>query len=150
LDKIKPHIDVWWNRGAQAAQLMVDKEVDLIATWNGRAQAAIDEGAPFKINWNQGLYAIEGWCILKGNKKQDLALKFINYVATHPKRGAVFAKYIAYGPVNVNAYKYVDEERRKILSGNPNLTKNMFQMDFKYRSDHYNELTERWSKWLVK
>ncbi len=61
LDKIKPHIAVWWTGGAQSTQLLQSGEVEMTTGWNARLQAAIDGGAPAKIIWNQGLYSIEGW-----------------------------------------------------------------------------------------
>ncbi len=54
LDRIKPHIKVWWTTGAQQQQLIQDQEVDLIAMWNGRATDSItNNGAPYQIVWNQ-------------------------------------------------------------------------------------------------
>jgi putative spermidine/putrescine transport system substrate-binding protein len=36
LDRIKPHVKVWWTSGAQPVQLLTDKEVDMTSIWNGR------------------------------------------------------------------------------------------------------------------
>jgi putative spermidine/putrescine transport system substrate-binding protein len=149
LEKIRPDIHVWWKRGAQATQLMADREVDLIATWNGRIQAAIESGAPFQIEWNQGFYNFDGFLMLKGTKKKDLAYKFLNYVATHPKRNAVFAQEMAYGPVNKSAYEYIPEARAKVLCGYPPNLKNMIPLNNEYRSAKKVELTERWNKWMA-
>src|SRR5690606_41913539 len=44
LDTIKNSIDVWWTGGAQTSQLLKSGEVDICAAWNGRVQAAIDDG----------------------------------------------------------------------------------------------------------
>ena len=66
LDQIKPHVAVWWTGGAQTTQLLQSGEVDMIPTWNARAQTVIDAGGPVKIHWNQGLYSIEGWGIAEG------------------------------------------------------------------------------------
>ena len=40
LDRIKPHINLWWTSGAQAMQAIQSGDVDMMSTWNGRAQAA--------------------------------------------------------------------------------------------------------------
>ena len=50
LDAIKPNVAVWWNSGAQATQLLTSGEVDMIATWVSRPQAAMMEGAPVAIS----------------------------------------------------------------------------------------------------
>ena len=70
LDEIKPEVDIWWTGGAQTSQLIKTGEVDLLYTWNGRAQVAIDDGAPAVINWNQAMWTFEGWCILKGGAER--------------------------------------------------------------------------------
>ena len=46
LDKIRKDVAVWWSGGAQTSQLLKTGELDICVTWNGRAQAAIDEGGP--------------------------------------------------------------------------------------------------------
>src|SRR5579863_5437837 len=49
LDQIKQHVTVWWTGGAQATQLLQSGDVDICPVWNGRAQVAIDSGAPVAI-----------------------------------------------------------------------------------------------------
>ncbi len=66
LDQIRPHVAIWWTGGAQASQLIKSGEVDLIATWNGRAQAAIDDGAKYRIAWNQGIVVCDGLTVPEG------------------------------------------------------------------------------------
>lgn len=55
LDKIKPHVAVWWTGGAQSTQLLQSGEVDMLPGWNARLQAAIDGGTPARIVWNGAL-----------------------------------------------------------------------------------------------
>ena len=43
LEELKPHVLVWWNSGAQSAQILQDGEVDMVGAWNGRIQAAMKE-----------------------------------------------------------------------------------------------------------
>ena len=42
LDRIKPHIKVWWTQATQSRQLLEDGEVDMIAIWNAHAQVLIE------------------------------------------------------------------------------------------------------------
>src|SRR5262245_5786101 len=81
LDRIKKHVAVWWTGGAQTSQMIKTGEVDMVPTWNARAQTAIDEGAPAAIAWDQGLWAVEGWSILHGGPNADLCRKFIEFAA---------------------------------------------------------------------
>ncbi len=89
LDEIKPHVQVWWTGGAQTTQMLQSGEVDMLPTWNGRAQVVIDAGGPVEIEWNQGLFALEGWVIPKGDPQAALGKKFIKYCA-NAKRQAEF------------------------------------------------------------
>ena len=53
LDRIKPHVKVWWADNAQAQQFMEQEEVDLITMMNGRATESINNKAPYEIVWNE-------------------------------------------------------------------------------------------------
>src|SRR5579872_6377907 len=61
LDEIKPNITVWTSSSAQQTQLMQNQEVDLIHGFANRMRAAIDTGAPYEVQWNQGSYQFEAW-----------------------------------------------------------------------------------------
>jgi len=104
LEAFKPDVAVWWQSGAQQAQLAQNEEVDMIAIWVSRIDAAIKAGAPFEYTYNQGIMDVECLVIPKGSKKKDLAMKAIaDFVS--PEFQADLPKYIPYGPANQNAYK---------------------------------------------
>ena len=48
LDRIKPHVKVWWSDNSQAQQLMEQEEVDLITMMNGRATELIRAWRAFR------------------------------------------------------------------------------------------------------
>ncbi len=148
LDRIKPHIAVWWTSGAQASQLIQSGEVDLIATWNARAQAVIDGGAPVKIVWNQGLYSIEGWSIPKGDPRGDAAREFVKFCAD-PSRQAIFAEILAYGPANLNAFKTIPAERNALLPTSPGNLKLMTIAREDWWSVNRAKMNERFNAWIL-
>lgn len=148
LDQIKKDVQVWWTGGAQASQLLKTGEVDILATWNGRAQAAIDDGAPARVVWNQALYSIEGWTIPKGNSKIDMGMKLIAFCA-NADRQAEFAKHIAYGPTNQNAFKTIDPKRAEILPTNPKHFSSMIYQSEKYWGPNQEKMIERFNAWLL-
>jgi putative spermidine/putrescine transport system substrate-binding protein len=148
LDEIKKHVQVWWTGGAQASQLLKTGEVDILATWNGRAQAAIDDGAPARIVWNQALYSVEGWTIPKGNPKTEMGMKLVQFCA-NPDRQAEFAKHIAYGPTNPNAYKNIDPKRAEILPTSPKHFGSMIYQSEKYWGPNQEKMIERFNAWLL-
>ena len=148
LDKIKPDIDIWWTGGAQTSQLLATGEVDICPTWNGRAQAAIDGGAPVTISWNQGIYGYEGWAILKGTPNLDAAREFVTFCAS-AKTQALQSPFIAYGPVNPNAYQYIDKERAKVLSTNPAFLPEQHPIDMEFWGKEKDKASELFNAWLI-
>jgi putative spermidine/putrescine transport system substrate-binding protein len=148
LDQIKSTVSVWWASGAQSSQLLKTAEVDLCCTWNGRAQAAIDDGAKVKIGWGQGIYTFEGFSIPKGNPKADIARKFIAFCA-NAKQQAIFAHHIAYGPTNPGSYEMIEKERAAILPTSPANLKQMFQLDHEFWAQNQEKAIERFDAWLL-
>jgi putative spermidine/putrescine transport system substrate-binding protein len=148
LDQIKPHVDVWWTGGAQTTQMLQSGEVDLIPTWNARAQVVIEAGGKVGISWGQGIYAMEGWCIPKGNPKAALAKKFIAYTA-NAKRQAEFVKLIAYGPTNPKAYDFIPPERAKYLPTAPDNLKLMMPSSTAWWGKNKEAALEKFNAWLL-
>lgn len=149
LDQIKPHVAIWWTGGAQASQLIKSGEVDLIATWNGRAQAAIDDGAKFRISWNQGIAVVDGLSVPKGNPKAALAKEFVAFCA-NAERQATFCKYLAYGPTNPNAFKYISPERAAILPNNPKYASTLVLQTPEAWAAQKDAATEQFEAWITK
>jgi putative spermidine/putrescine transport system substrate-binding protein len=148
LDQIKPHVDVWWTGGAQTTQMLQDGEVDMLPTWNARAQVVIEAGGPVAISWDQGIYALEGWVIPKGNPRADLARRFIKFCA-NAKRQADFVTHLAYGPTNPKAYDYISPERARFLPTAPANLKLMMQSNTAWWGKNKEAAIERFNAWLL-
>lgn len=148
LDRIKRHVDIWWTSGAQAMQAIQSGEVDMISTWNGRAQAAIDNGAPVEIAWNQGLYSIEGWAIPKGTPRADIAKQFVRFCAD-AQRQAELTKTLAYGPTNRKAFDSIPAERARLLPTEPDNLKHMRLPSPQWWAEHRAAVTERFNAWIL-
>ncbi len=148
LDEIKPHVQVWWTGGAQTTQLLQDGEVDMLPTWNGRAQAVIDAGGPVEIVWNQGIYALEGWAIPKGNPKAELGKKFVKFCA-NAERQAKFVSSLPYGPTNPKAYDHIAPARAKYLPTAPENFKQIVQSNTAWWGKNKETAIERFNAWLL-
>ncbi|MEM5388407.1 ABC transporter substrate-binding protein [Paraburkholderia phymatum] len=148
LDKIKPHINIWWTSGAQAMQAIQSGDVDMISTWNGRAQAAKDGGAPVSIVWNQGLYSIEGWGIPKGTPRADAAKQFVRFCAD-AKRQALLTRTLAYGPTNRKAFDTISKERATLLPTAPDNIRDMRLPSPQWWEENRQKVTERFNSWVI-
>lgn len=148
LDRIKPHVNVWYTANAQPPQLIADGQVVISSGWNGRFQSAIDKGAPIAYAWNQGIIETGGYAIPRGAKNAKAANQLIGY-ALDPKRQAVFAKHIPYGVTNTETFKHVDKETAKKLPTAPENRDRGVQLDFKWLAAHLSEMTEKLNKYLI-
>lgn len=148
LDRIKPHVSIWWTSGAQAMQAIQSGDVDMISTWNGRAQAAIDSGAPVKIVWNQGLYSIEGWGIPKGTPRADMAKQFVRFCAD-AKRQAVLTETLAYGPTNRKSFDSIGPKRASLLPTSQDNIRDMRLPSPQWWADNRQKVTERFNSWII-
>ncbi|MEM5370319.1 ABC transporter substrate-binding protein [Paraburkholderia azotifigens] len=148
LDRIKPHINIWWTSGAQAMQAIQSGDVDMISTWNGRAQAAKDSGAPVTIVWNQGLYSIEGWGIPKGTPHADAAKQFVRFCAD-AKRQASLTRTLAYGPTNKKSFETIGKERATLLPTAPDNIRDMKLPSPQWWEENRQKVTERFNSWII-
>ncbi len=149
LEKIKPNVVAWWASGAQSAQLLKDGEADIVAIWNGRAGAAIKDGAKAATTYNQGILNADCLVIPKGAKNAELAQKVIALMVS-PELQADIPKYIDYGPINSTAFetgKITPEEAERINSSPRNAARQTV-ISFDYWTDNLAKLTETMDAFL--
>jgi putative spermidine/putrescine transport system substrate-binding protein len=102
---IKSEISVWWATGAQSAQLLKDGEVDMMAIWGSRVEAAVQSGAPVSFTFDHSIINYNCFAIPKGSAHKELAMRVIAATLT-PEIQANIPKLLPYyGPTNKEAYK---------------------------------------------
>jgi putative spermidine/putrescine transport system substrate-binding protein len=149
LDRVKPHVKVWWTTGSQQQQLIQDQEVDLIAMWNGRASDSIANGAPYQIVWSQAAYNgdIEAWIVMKAAPNPKGAMKLMDVVGRAEPQAA-FARALYYGPTNLKAYEFIEKKVAEQLPSYPANAAVSLLMNFDWWLDRIDPLTERFERWL--
>lgn len=105
LEKIKGNVAVWWSSGAQSAQLIKDKEVDMIAIYGSRVANVIKDGAPVAITYQDGVLGYGCLAILKGSKNVEAAQKFIAGVVSPKIQARIPEMMPYYGPANSLAFE---------------------------------------------
>jgi len=148
LDRIRKDVQVWWTSGAQSSQLIKSGEVDFCPTWNGRAQVAINDGAPARIMWNQALWQTEGWVILKGGPNVEACRRFIDF-ALAPERQAVFAAATGYGPTLAAAIDHIKPEVARTLPTYPENTRDAILVDVEFWARNKDRAADLFNKWVV-
>lgn len=148
LDKIKDHVKVWWDAGAQPPQLLASKDVVVSSAWNGRISAAKDEGANVENEFNQAAISYTSWAVPKGSPNKDLAMEFINF-ALQAEQQAEYSKIIDYSPTNQKALALLPEDVLERLGQKEDEKKDQFIINAEYWSEHFEEVNERFNKWLL-
>lgn len=148
LDKIKPHVSVWWTSGAQNTQLLQSGEVAMTDTWGARAYAAIEGGAPVTMVWSEGLISADGWMIPKGSPRADLARKYIRF-CMRPEQQALYSNTVANAPTNSDAYKFILPDRAKVLATSPENIKGLAPSDENWWAANRDKMQERFQDWLL-
>ncbi len=149
MDEIKDHIAVWWKSGAEQIQLLTSAEAHYASAWNGRVNVAQGKGVPLEIVWEGGILDLDWWAIPRGNPNKDLAMKFIDFAIKAERQGEQMQKYIAYGPTNLGAFKYISAERAKELPSYPDNLKKQIVQDADYWGPNLAPLTEQWKTWII-
>ncbi|MBB1492422.1 MULTISPECIES: ABC transporter substrate-binding protein [unclassified Paracoccus (in: a-proteobacteria)] len=154
LDTIKDQV-VWWEAGAQAPQLLADREVSMTLAYNGRIfDAIVEEGKPFAFIWDGANLDMDYWVVPRGAPDVEKSMQFIAF-ASDPARQADLSKYIAYGPprksaaASVGTYKDGTTEMAPYLPTTPENAESALVNDAGFWADHGTELTERFNAWLA-
>lgn len=148
LDKIKPHIRVWWTAGAQATQILRDGEVDMIGIWHGNYFQALDAGAPVDMTWNQAEIERAYWVAAKGSPNLENAKKFIAF-ATSPKPLAGFVSQANYGALNPVANDFVTAEKAKRMPTSKENYPLTFEQDMTHFGADVGKVSERFEEWIA-
>lgn len=149
LEELKPDVVAWWTSGAQAGQLALNEEADMLSIWVARIEAAIEEGAPYDFTYEQAILDVECLVVPVGAKNKDLAMKAINAFLS-PELQANLPQYVSYGPVNRKAYETGKITPDLIEGANTapeNLAKQVIQ-DKVYWAEHGQAAQERWDAFL--
>jgi putative spermidine/putrescine transport system substrate-binding protein len=148
LDSIKKDL-ILWKAGAQPPQLLASGEVVLTSAYNGRIDAANrDDKRDFGIVWNQALFTIDSWVILKSSPNRDNAYKLIDFMGQAENQARLPLK-IAYGVTHRDANKSIPAERLKDLPTAPENFKGAIEISTEFWLENIDRLNERFNKWAA-
>lgn len=154
LDTIKEHL-IFWTEGAQAPQLLADKEVAFATGYNGRMFAASEEeGQPFQIIWDGQIVEWDGWVVPAGTPNMDVVLDYLRF-STDTQRLADQAKYISYGPARASSSDLVSThadlgiEMGPHMPTHPDNYQTPIELNNDFWTDYGDELRERFANWML-
>lgn len=148
LDDIKSSV-VWWESGAEPAQLLASGAVSMSSGWNGRIGSAIDAGADIDIIWDHQVWLYDLWGIPKRTRDQNMdAIRDFVAFATSTERLAEQAKYITYGPARKSSMALIPEEVKPRLPTAPDNTQVALQLDGQWWAENQARVDQRFTEWL--
>ncbi|MVT55251.1 extracellular solute-binding protein [Bradyrhizobium yuanmingense] len=153
LNEIKPHISKWWSAGGEPAQLLINREYAVTSIYDGRAIAAIRQGASIKFSWEGAHVGPTLGVVLKGGPNTNNAQKLLAFL-NRAQIAAGFTQATGYPGPNSNQLKYLPPDLAPLLSINPVNASKFIIDDFAWlqtkRADgktNEDYIQERWLAW---
>ena len=147
LDSIRGNL-TWWERGSQPAQWLAAGEVVLTNAYNGRIAAAnANDGRDFGIAWNQNLYTLDSWVIMRGSPNRERALDFLRFVG-QPQVQAQLPPRIPYGVTAREANAQMPAALLATLPTAPQNAGAALQIDDRFWLDNLDRLNTRFNAWV--
>ncbi len=151
--KIAPHIAVWWSSGAQSAQLLKDREIDMMMIWGSRVAAAIEDGADVAFTYDEGILGVGCFAIPKGAPNAGLAQKMIAEMVKPEIQANIPVVLGYYGPVNEKAFEVPDlpEDIINTSNSSPANMKKQVVMSVDWWQENQNKLRvdERYKEVII-
>ena len=150
LDTIKSNI-IWWQTGTQPIQLLSSDEVVMTSVYNGRitiADADKAEHKNYKMVWNDSLFTIDSWVILKGSPNVDKAYKLLDFMSD-PNRQKEFPDYVPAGMTNKKTISLISEKMLPDLPTAPANFAHVLELNVPFWLENYDKLNDRYTKWAA-
>jgi len=148
MDELKPYIQ-WWETGAQPLEWLAAGNVTVTAAFNGRIAIANQQGSTFPLIWNQQIYGVDYWSIIKGSKNLEGSYALLNYMLS-PQAQTNFAHTIPYGIVNRKALAELDAKTLDSLPSAPTHLKDAVHLDTAFWINYEEDLMNRFTNWASK
>jgi putative spermidine/putrescine transport system substrate-binding protein len=146
LEKIKDHVSVWWQAGAQPPQLLKDNEVQYAIAWSGRV--AGQEGIDY--TFQDGQLDLAFFAVPKGtDPEQKKAAMGILHEMSVAKNQAVAAEVVSYTGNSPDLEALLPKDRLKEY---PTTTANksvQFLSNAKWWFENAEEVETRWQEFKL-
>lgn len=147
-EEFKPDLTVGWATGAQATQLALSQEVDMMAVWAARIEAAIREGAPYQYTLTDAIMDVECLVVPVNSPNPEGAMRLVNHLID-PAYQANLPDFIPYGPMNQNAFALIEPEAASRIVTSPENLARQLVSDMSYWADNIIEAQSRWDSVML-
>jgi spermidine/putrescine-binding protein len=98
LDAFKHHVRAFYKGFTDAQDLIRSGEIDMGIMTDGRALGLSYGGTDVGVVFEQGFRYLGSLCTPKGAPNEKNAMRFYQYILSHPQQQAVFSSITYYGP----------------------------------------------------
>lgn len=146
LNKLKGSVAVWWKAGAQAPQLLEDKEVVYSAAWSGR----IVGNAKLEYTYSQGLLMLSYFVVPKGaDPATKAAAMGLLHEMSQAKNQAIATGVIPYTGPSPGIETTIAKERLDDYPTSPNNRKIQVLADPTWTADNAKLIEKRWQEFKL-
>jgi putative spermidine/putrescine transport system substrate-binding protein len=148
LDKMKPHIQVWYEDIAKSIELLQTKETDYAHTSSPRTIAAQKAGVPLDFIWTSVIAGDAELFILKGAENYDACMQLVGFFLTDSDAGVDFLKRLpGNGPVDSEVLAKLPADLKAKLPDPKD--PNRVWLDSSYWAANTAPVVERLRLWLL-
>ena len=146
LERIKDHVAVWWQAGAQPPQLLQDNEVQYAVAWSGRV--AGQDGIDF--TFKDGQLDIAFFVVPKGaDPQQKEAAMGIFYEMSVPENQAVAAEVVSYTGNSPDLEPLLPKDRIDEFPTTAANKEVQFLSDARWWFENADEVETRWQEFKL-
>ncbi|WP_172349192.1 extracellular solute-binding protein [Mesorhizobium sp. NZP2298] len=145
LERIKKDT-IWWQSGAQPAQLLKDNEVQYAIAWSGRVLG--QEGV--ESTYNQGMLDISWWMVAKGisDEQRDMLYAWMK-VQSNAEVQKCILDFLPYPGPSPQLEKIVTPEVLKTFPTSAENKKVQWLINGQWWFDHAAEVEKRWNEFKL-
>lgn len=148
LNRILPEIALWWEQGAQPAQMVIAGDLDLVSAWHSRILRLQADDQAVAVQWNGGALSGDSWVIPSGARNRDVAMDFINF-ATRAEVCAAFSSLVPFGPVNTNTFELMPADVAARLPTAPQNRDVQFMTDYEWWFQRREAVEGEFEDWMA-
>lgn len=147
LESVKGDL-AWFERGSQPPQWLASGEVAMTVAYNGRISAAnATDGRNFAIVWQNNIFTLDSWVIMKGSPNRAKALDFLKFVG-RPENQAALPPKIPYGMTAKGVNEKLPADVLPNLPTAPQNIATALQLNDRFWLDNLDRLTQRFNTWV--
>lgn len=142
LEKNKDKVQIWWDSGSQAAQLLTTGEVEYALIYSGRVAYLPDVG----MTYNQGLTVLNYFAVTKGiDAETKAAVMAFLHEMTVPQNELVAIETVAYSGPSLGLDALLTDDQRRLLPSSAQNLKKQILIDSQWWAAHRAEIDARWT-----